>query len=61
MGLTFHYAKRDFDVYALVVAKGGPKFKQAPDEHVGPPVAVGRKLGEPPLDSDGLPELPTEN
>jgi uncharacterized protein (TIGR03435 family) len=53
--LTFHREKKDFDVYALVVAKGGPKLKDAePAEGPPPPLPSGR----PVLDRDGFPQLP---
>jgi hypothetical protein len=29
-GLTYHYVKKDFPVYNLAVAKGGPKLKVFP-------------------------------
>jgi uncharacterized protein (TIGR03435 family) len=38
--LTFHHDKKDFPVYALVVAKGGSKMKETPVEADGPTVTV---------------------
>jgi uncharacterized protein (TIGR03435 family) len=38
--LTFHHDKKDFPVYALVVAKGGSKMKETPAVADGPTVSV---------------------
>jgi uncharacterized protein (TIGR03435 family) len=32
--LKVHFETKDFPVYNLVIAKGGPKFQQAPPEHL---------------------------
>jgi uncharacterized protein (TIGR03435 family) len=56
-GLGFHYVKKDFIVYSLVVAKGGPKIKESPVDPNFPAVREDR----PPkmvLGPDGFPELP---
>jgi uncharacterized protein (TIGR03435 family) len=58
-GLAFHYEKRDFDVYALVVAKNGPKLKVASEGSAPAPVDdIGGIKSLPTLDSDGFPQLP---
>jgi len=58
--LTDHSQKKDFDVYALVVAKGGPKLKDAAPVN-GPltePPQPGAANSPVPLDRDGFPQLP---
>jgi uncharacterized protein (TIGR03435 family) len=39
-GMRFHRETRDFNVFALVVAKGGPHLKAAADEETPPPPAA---------------------
>jgi uncharacterized protein (TIGR03435 family) len=58
--LTFHREKKDFDMYALVVAKGGPKLKDAApaDGPPPPPPQPGTPAPRPVLDRDGFPQLP---
>jgi uncharacterized protein (TIGR03435 family) len=60
--LTYHGEKKDFDSYALVVAKGGPKLKAAapaggtgPASEPPPPDGIARPAS---LDRDGFPQLP---
>jgi uncharacterized protein (TIGR03435 family) len=55
--LTYHHEKRDFDVFALVVAKGGAKLKNAeiPD---GPPPEARTPGTLLQLDRDGFPIVP---
>jgi uncharacterized protein (TIGR03435 family) len=58
--LTVHTEKKDFEVYALMVTKGGPKLKPAaPADGPAPPPP---SPGEPPRpfakDQDGFPVLP---
>jgi uncharacterized protein (TIGR03435 family) len=52
--LTYHTEKKDFDLYTLVVAKGGPKLKEAAPAEGTPPEAP----QPPPRDRDGFPQLP---
>ncbi len=55
--LAYHYEKKEATTYDLVVAKNGPKFKEAgppPDAPAGPPPARGRATIGP----DGFPVLP---
>lgn len=55
--LAYHYEKKEAATYDLVVAKNGPKFKEAgppPDAPAGPPPARGRATIGP----DGFPVLP---
>ncbi len=57
LGLRVHYAKKDFTVYTLVVAKGGPKIKESPID----PNFPGVREDRPPkvvVGPDGFPELP---
>jgi uncharacterized protein (TIGR03435 family) len=58
--LTFHREKRDFDMYALVVAKGGPKLKEAAPADGPPPSPPepGTPARRAALDRDGFPQLP---
>ena len=62
LGLKFHYEKKDFDVYALVVAKNGPKLKPAQEAGARPTEVEpgGIKTFETPSaqDYDGFPQLP---
>jgi uncharacterized protein (TIGR03435 family) len=59
--ITFHYTKKDFPVYDLVVAKGGLKMTRSAAS--GDPLAgrggggAARRAGEPALDKDGFPVL----
>jgi uncharacterized protein (TIGR03435 family) len=43
--LTLHHEKRDAPVYALVVAKGGPKLKEALPDPTVPPAATAPPSG----------------
>jgi uncharacterized protein (TIGR03435 family) len=54
--LTLHHATKDMPMYALVVAKGGSKLKESPDDppstdaggpNAGGPVASGSAVGGP--------------
>ncbi len=55
--LTYHVVKRDFDLYALTIAKGGAKLKDAaPAEGPAPSSPFGP--GRVPLDRNGFPQLP---
>jgi uncharacterized protein (TIGR03435 family) len=58
--LTFHREKKDFDLYTLTVAKGGPKLKDAVIPDGPPPEAPqpGTIATRAPLDRDGFPQLP---
>jgi len=58
--LTYHLEKKDFDMYALVVAKGGPKLKDAAPADGPLPEAPqpGTRAVAAPLDRDGFPQLP---
>jgi uncharacterized protein (TIGR03435 family) len=58
--LTYHTEKKDFDMYTLVVAKGGPKLKDAEVPDGPPPAApeIGTPLRAAPQDRDGFPDLP---
>jgi uncharacterized protein (TIGR03435 family) len=60
LGMTFHRETKEFTVYELTVAKGGPKLKQAEPANGEPtprpqPSGPGRGLAR---DRDGFPELP---
>lgn len=57
---TFHREKKDFDTYALVVAKGGSKLQDAAPADSPPPEAPapGTIMRAAPLDRDGFPSLP---
>ena len=58
--LTYHMDKKDFDLYTLVVAKGGPKLKDAeiPDGPPPPAPQIGIPAVAAPQDRDGFPVLP---
>ena len=51
-GLKVHREEREMPVYELVIAKGGPKFKEAVPV---PPPAAAPKMA---FDADGVPVLP---
>jgi uncharacterized protein (TIGR03435 family) len=54
--LAVHREKKDFPLYELTIAKGGPKLKPAtedPSAAAGPPPP-----GPPPRGKDGFPQLP---
>jgi uncharacterized protein (TIGR03435 family) len=55
--LTFHREKKEFDMYTLVVAKGGSKLKEAapPDGPLPPPPQPGTRAVPAPVDRDGFP------
>jgi uncharacterized protein (TIGR03435 family) len=60
--LTLHRDKKEMQVYELVVAKSGPKMKEAAPEPADAP-PPGRGPGGPPrvtFDSDGNPKLPPD-
>jgi uncharacterized protein (TIGR03435 family) len=63
--LKYHHEKKEAPAYRLVVAKGGPKLKTAPPEHLDPnwapsapsmPAGGWETLNK--LDKDGFPMLP---
>ncbi len=57
--LAYHREKKDFDMYALVIAKGGPKLKDAAPAD-GPPQAAPQPgtIARPSArDRDGFPQL----
>lgn len=55
--LAFHREKKDFEVYELQVAKGGPKLKKSvPNADAPPPAAVTGRGG--PTDRNGFPLPP---
>jgi uncharacterized protein (TIGR03435 family) len=58
--LTYHSEKKNFDAYALDVAKGGPKLKDAAPADGPLPEAPqpGTIATAAPLDRDGFPQLP---
>ena len=57
--LKYHREKKDVDMWALVVAKGGPKLKDAELPHGPPPEAPPPGPARmAPLDRDGFPQLP---
>jgi uncharacterized protein (TIGR03435 family) len=58
--LAYHREKKDFDVYTLVVAKGGLKLKDAALPDGPPPEAPqpGTRVVAAPVDRDGFPQLP---
>jgi uncharacterized protein (TIGR03435 family) len=47
--LTFHHEKKELSVYALVVAKGGPKIMKSDGNPNGPPSLLFRGLGNLPV------------
>jgi uncharacterized protein (TIGR03435 family) len=47
--LKFHHEKKELSVYALVVAKGGPKVMQSDGNPNGPPSLLFRGLGNLPV------------
>jgi uncharacterized protein (TIGR03435 family) len=57
--LAFHVERKDFDVYDLVVAKGGLKLKAAApaDGPLPPAPQPGTRARQPILDQDGFPVL----
>jgi uncharacterized protein (TIGR03435 family) len=50
--LAFHRTKKDIDAYSLVIAKGGPKLKEAALSNGSPAPP------SPAFDQDGFPNLP---
>jgi uncharacterized protein (TIGR03435 family) len=58
--LTYHTEKKDFDLYTLTVAKGGPKLNDPapPDGPLPEPPQSGTIATPAPLDRDGFPQLP---
>src|SRR5262249_44718473 len=57
--LTYHNEKKNFDLYALIVAKGGPKLKDAAAaDHPLPEAPQPGTIATPaPLDRDGFPQV----
>jgi uncharacterized protein (TIGR03435 family) len=58
--LTYHREKKVFDLYTLIVAKGGPKLKDAAeaDGPLPPLPEPGTRAVPAPQDRDGFPILP---
>ena len=56
-GFAFHMGKKQVDVFAISVAKSGPKLKPAAPPNGPPPDHPERELATK-LDKDGFPELP---
>jgi len=58
--MTYHSEKKEFDLYALVLAKGGSKLKDAApaDGPLPDPPQPGTRAVAAPLDRDGFPQLP---
>jgi uncharacterized protein (TIGR03435 family) len=60
--LTYHNEKRDFDLYTLTVAKGGPRLKDAAPANSPLPEApqpgTFALATAAPVDRDGFPQLP---
>ncbi len=64
--LVLHHSTKEESMYALLVAKGGPKLTEsAKDDPAGLPVADGpgrsmdgAKMDAPKIGKDGMPELP---
>lgn len=52
--LTLHHVTKDFTVYSLLVAQGGPKMKPSPPDADAPPASPDRHW----LDGKGFPVLP---
>jgi len=52
--LTLHHETREFQVYSLLVAKGGPKMKPSSPDADAPPASPDQHR----LDSKGFPVLP---
>jgi len=55
--LQYHFEKKEMQVYDLVLARNGPKFKEAPPESSGENTATntGRPAG---VGTDGFPAIP---
>ncbi len=47
--LKFHHEKKELSVYALIVAKGGPKITKCDGDPNGPPALLFRGLGKLPV------------
>jgi uncharacterized protein (TIGR03435 family) len=60
--LVVHHSTKESSIYALLVAKGGPKLKEAAKEPAGdpnaPPSDTPRGLGPPVIGKDGMPLPP---
>jgi uncharacterized protein (TIGR03435 family) len=60
--LTLHHEKKDLPMYALVVAKNGPKLKESVDDRNAKDAGSAPPLGPPPppgpMGKDGFPQLP---
>jgi uncharacterized protein (TIGR03435 family) len=63
--MTVHFAKKDFAVYAMTVAKGGLKIQQSVIDPNAPPLALGPDglpiAGPLTFTKDGFPETPPGN
>jgi uncharacterized protein (TIGR03435 family) len=63
--MTVHFAKKDFAVYAMTVAKGGPKIEESAIDPNAPPLALGPDglpvAGPLTFTKDGFPEIPPGN
>jgi uncharacterized protein (TIGR03435 family) len=59
-GLKFHREQKEMPAYELVVAKGGPKFRESPTEEPRPAESAAPPPGPPKfaMGKDGFPELP---
>jgi uncharacterized protein (TIGR03435 family) len=58
--IAVHREQKEMQAYDLVVAKNGPKFKEAPDTPPPDPPPPGPSTGPPPplkLDKDGYPDV----
>jgi uncharacterized protein (TIGR03435 family) len=58
LGLTYHRETKEFTVYELTVAKGGPKLRPAEPANGEPPPRPGGPGRGLARDKDGFPELP---
>jgi uncharacterized protein (TIGR03435 family) len=62
--LTLHHETKEFPLYEMTVAKGGPKMKvsrgdyNAPPPALPPPPPPGAGRGPIPLGKDGFPDMP---
>jgi uncharacterized protein (TIGR03435 family) len=63
--MTVHFAKKDFAVYAMTVAKGGVKMERSAIDPNAPPLALGPEglpvAGPLTFTKDGFPEIPPGN
>jgi uncharacterized protein (TIGR03435 family) len=64
--ITLHHETKEFPLYEMTVAKGGPKMKVSTGDYNAPPPALtappppppGGGRGPIPMGKDGMPELP---